>query len=347
MIKGGFNNPLFLFKKMIILGIESSCDETAASIVKNGEILSNSIYSQEVHNSFGGVVPEVASREHEYRIVPVVQEAINEANITMSDIDGIAVTFGPGLMGALLVGLNFTKGMSLALNIPYIGINHLEGHLFASMIDNSEFKFPFLNLLVSGGHTQLWVINNYGDYNLLGTTADDAAGEAFDKGARMLGLNYPGGPEIQKSAKDGNPNKYKFPRPIIKKSKFNFSFSGLKTALLYSLKKMSKDEINENLADISASFQEAIVDSLIQKTQLAVKETGIKAISISGGVAANQRFREKLFYNLESECDIFFPPIKYCTDNGAMIALTGYKFLSNGIKSPYNLKPIPNLSLAK
>jgi N6-L-threonylcarbamoyladenine synthase len=330
---------------MIVLGIESSCDETAASIVKNGQILSNSVYSQEIHKLYGGVVPEVASREHEYRIVPVVKKAISEANITISDIEGIAVTYGPGLMGALLVGLNFTKGLSIALSIPYIGVNHLEGHLFASMIDNLGIKFPFLNLLVSGGHTQLWIINNYGDYKLLGTTVDDAAGEAFDKGARMLGLNYPGGPEIQKTAIGGNPNKYNFPRPFIKKSKFNYSFSGLKTALLYTLKKMTNDEIKEDIADLSASYQEAIVDTLIQKIQLAVNETGIKTISISGGVAANQRFRDKLSIIFENECNIFFPPFEYCTDNGAMIALTGYKFLSNGVKSLNSLKPIPNLSL--
>ena len=330
---------------MIVLGIESSCDETAASIVCQGKILSNSVYTQEIHKSFGGVVPEVASREHEIRIIPVVKDGLKKANMNIKDLEGIAVTFGPGLMGALLVGLNFTKGLSMALKIPYIGINHLEGHLYASMIDNQNIKYPFLNLLVSGGHTQLWIINDFGKYKLLGTTVDDAAGEAFDKGARMLGLNYPGGPEIQKVAAHGDKNRFKFPRPINKNSKYNFSFSGLKTALLYTCRKMSINDIQKNIADLAASYQEAIVDSLIQRIKLAVKETGINMISISGGVAANKRFRDKLKNEFGNQNNIFFPPFEYCTDNAAMIALTGNVLLSNGNSSPFNLKPIPNLNL--
>ena len=330
---------------MIILGIESSCDETAASIIKNGIIVSNSVYSQEIHKKFGGVVPEVASREHEVQIVSVVQDAIQNADINLCDIDGIAVTYGPGLMGALLVGLNFAKGLAFSLNIPFIGVNHLEGHLYASMIDNNEIKYPFINLLVSGGHTQIWQVNNFGNYKLLGSTVDDAAGEAFDKGARMLGLNYPGGPEIQKAANGGNPKKYNFPRPINRNSKLDFSFSGLKTALLYTCRKLSQDEINENLNDICASYQEAIVDSLLLRVKYAIEKTRIDTISISGGVAANKRFREKLQQEFDKTAKIFFPPMQYCTDNAAMIGLTGEVLLNQGNFSKFDLKPIPNLSL--
>ena len=330
---------------MIILGIESSCDETAASIVQNGNIISNSVYSQDIHIKYGGVVPEVASREHEIQIVSVVQDALEQAKLTIDQINGIAVTYGPGLMGALLVGLNFTKGLAYSLNIPFIGVNHLEGHLFASLIDNNEIDYPFINLLVSGGHTQVWQVNNFGDYKLLGSTVDDAAGEAFDKGARMLGLNYPGGPEIQKAAKGGKPKKFNFPRPINKKSKLDFSFSGLKTALLYTCQKMTKEEIANNLNDICASYQEAIVDSLLLRVKYAIEESGIKTVSISGGVAANKRFREKLQQNFGKTTDIFFPPMQYCTDNAAMIALTGEVLLSKSKKSNFDLKPIPNLSL--
>ena len=331
---------------MIILGIESSCDETAASIIKDGKIISNSVYTQEIHVEFGGVVPEIASREHELQIILVVQESLQKANIKSFELNGIAVTYGPGLMGALLVGLNFAKGLALALSIPFIGVNHLEGHLYASLIDNIDIEYPFINLLVSGGHTQIWKVNNFGTYQLLGTTVDDAAGEAFDKGARMLGLNYPGGPEIQKASKGGNPTAYKFPRPINKKSKLDFSFSGLKTALLYTCKKLSPKEIDANLSDLSASYQEAIIDSLIIRIKYSLELTNLNIISISGGVAANKRFREKLYEQFAGNIKIFFPPIEYCTDNAAMIGLTGNVLLENGQSSSFDLKPIPNLSLS-
>jgi len=330
---------------MIVLGIESSCDETAASIIKNGKIISNSVYSQEIHVKYGGVVPEIASREHEVQIVSVVQDALDQAELSINQINAIAVTYGPGLMGALLVGLNFAKGLAFSLDVPFIGVNHLEGHLYASLIDNEEIEYPFINLLVSGGHTQIWQVNNFGDYNLLGTTLDDAAGEAFDKGARLLGLNYPGGPEIQKASKNGDPKRYNFPRPVNKKSKLDFSFSGLKTALLYTCQKLSKNQITENLNHICASYQEAIVDSLLIRVKYAIEETGVKTISISGGVAANKRFREKLQADFGNTSKIFFPPMKYCTDNAAMIGLTGEIFILQNKKSNFDLKPVPNLNL--
>ena len=330
---------------MIILGIESSCDETAASIISNGKIISNSVYSQDIHVKYGGVVPEVASREHEIQIISVVQDAIEGANIKIEQLEGIAVTYGPGLMGALLVGLNFSKGLALSLNIPFVGVNHLEGHLFASMIDNKDIQYPFINLLVSGGHTQIWQVNNFGDYKLLGSTVDDAAGEAFDKGARMLGLNYPGGPEIQKHSSGGSPDKFKFPRPVNKNSKLDFSFSGLKTALLYTCQKMTSDEIELAKNDLCASFQEAIVDTLLLRLKNAIHETGIKTVSISGGVAANKRFREKLKEQFSEKTKLFFPPMQYCTDNAAMIGVTGDVLFSQGSFSNFDLKPIPNLSL--
>tara|TARA_B100001029_G_C15039139_1_gene442304 strand:- start:264 stop:1259 length:996 start_codon:yes stop_codon:yes gene_type:complete len=330
---------------MVIIGIESSCDETAVAIIKDSKIIVNSVYSQDIHRKYGGVVPEIASREHEVQIVSVIEDAMKKSKIKIEEIDGIAVTYGPGLMGALLVGLNFAKGLALSLNIPFIGVNHLEGHLFASMIDNSEIQYPFINLLVSGGHTQIWQVDNFGDYKLLGATADDAAGEAFDKGARMLGLNYPGGPEIQNASIGGDYNRYKFPRPLNKNSKLDFSFSGLKTSLLYTCQRMSKEEVNINLKHLCASYQEAIVDTLLLRIKYAIEETGINSISISGGVAANKRFREKILNNFGNTSQIFFPPMEYCTDNAAMIGLTGEVLFNQGKRSDFNLKPIPNLSL--
>ena len=226
---------------MIVLGIESSCDETSASIVNNQKIISNIVYSQDIHSKYGGVVPEIASREHQRNIIAVVEKAIISANISIKNIDGIAVTYGAGLKGALLVGLNFAKGLSIALDIPFIGVNHLEGHLFSSIIENPKINYPFISMIVSGGHTQVWLIKRIGHYELLANTVDDAAGEAFDKGARLLNLSYPGGPEIQKASTNGNPKYINFPRPRVKNSKYNFSFSGLKTSLLYKTNKISSD----------------------------------------------------------------------------------------------------------
>ena len=331
---------------MIILGIETSCDETSAAIVKDGEVVSNITYTQLIHSKYGGVIPEFASREHEQIIPLIVDNAIQEAKIDLDNIDAIGVTYGPGLMGALLVGVNFVKGMSIALKIPFIGINHLEGHIFANFIEYPKIDFPFLCLLVSGGHTQIWKINSFRNYNLISTTRDDAAGEAFDKGARILSLSYPGGPEIDKIAKTGDPNKYKFSIPKIKNSEYDFSFSGLKTALYYLCKKMDDNEIEKEKADLAASFQKAIVDTLLQKVEKCILSTRIKTITLSGGVAANSylRFKSK---KIESKYDLkfIFPSLEYCTDNGAMIALTAYYYYKNNISSDLSLSPNPNLSV--
>jgi len=331
---------------MLILGIESSCDETAGAICNDGEIISNVVLSQIIHKQFGGVIPEIASREHDSQITTIIHKALEKANISLSDIEAIAVTFGAGLMGALLVGLNFAKGLSIALKIPYIGVNHLEGHLYASFISYPQMKYPYLCLLVTGGHTQIWEVQYPGEYILHSTTVDDAAGEAFDKGACILGLTYPGGPEIEKMAQNGDPEKYNFPIPKVKSNPLNFSFSGLKTALLYKIRGMSENDIEDNKCSIAASYQEAIIKSLLQRLTNVVSITGIKQISIVGGVAANKRFRklsEKLKDDLITE--IYFPTSEYCTDNAAMIAIAGYEKLKKGIYSPLSLKANPNLPL--
>ncbi len=328
---------------MIILGIETSCDETSASIVKDGILLNNIVFTQEIHRKYGGVVPELASQEHLNQILSVVEASIDKSKISLNSIDGIAVTYGPGLMGSLLVGLNFAKAMSLSLNIPFLGINHLEGHLFSSYIDNNNIEFPHICCLVSGGHTQLWKINNYEDYELLGNSIDDAAGEAFDKGARILGLGYPGGPIIDKISKSGNKEFYNFPRPIVKNNPLNLSFSGLKTALLYYTKSNSLNFVQKNISDISASYQEAIIDCIINRAIKIINiDKSIKQVYISGGVAANSRFREKA---KDLPIEVIFPDLSYCTDNAGMIAIAGYEKLKNGFFSDLDLVPNPSLQL--
>jgi len=331
---------------MLILGIESSCDETAGAICKDGEIISNVVLSQVIHKQFGGVIPEIASREHDSHITSIIQKTLDKANITLSDIEAIAVTYGAGLMGALLVGLNYAKGLSIALKIPFIGVNHLEGHLYASFISYPQMKYPYLCFLVTGGHTQIWEVNSPGNYVLHSTTVDDAAGEAFDKGARILGLPYPGGPEIEKIAQNGNLEKYNFPMPIVKNNPLNFSFSGLKTALLYKIRELSPNEIEAKKCTIAASYQEAILNTLFRQLNNVISITGIKQISIVGGVAANKRFREKAnILKEEYNMEIYFPTAEYCTDNAAMIAVAGYEKLKKGIYSPLSLKANPNLAL--
>jgi N6-L-threonylcarbamoyladenine synthase len=331
---------------MLILGIESSCDETAGAVCKDGEIISNVVLSQVIHKQFGGVVPEIASREHDSQITSIIQKTLEKASVSLSDIEAIAVTYGAGLMGALLVGLNYAKGLSIALKIPFIGVNHLEGHLYASFISFPEMKYPYLCLLVTGGHTQIWEVQSPGNYILHSTTIDDAAGEAFDKGARILGLTYPGGPEIEKIAQNGNPEKYKFPIPRVKNNPLNFSFSGLKTALLYKIRELSQDEVESNKKDIAASYQETILKTLFKQLDKVVSLTGIKIISIVGGVAANKRFREMAnILKEKSNTQIFFPTAEFCTDNAAMIAVAGYEKLKEGIYSPLSLKANPNLAL--
>ena len=331
---------------MIVLGIESSCDETSASIIRDYKLLSNITISQEIHSNFGGVVPEIASREHQKNIIYVVDKAMKEASVDIDDINGIAVTYGAGLKGALLVGLNFAKGMSIALKIPYIGVNHLEGHLFSNIMENEEIDFPFISLIVSGGHTQIWKVNSIGSYVLLANTVDDAAGEAFDKGARLLGFSYPGGPEIEKNSKGGDCKYVDFPRPKVKGSKYDFSFSGLKTSLMYYLKDLDEDIILDNINHIAASYQEAIIDTLLNRLSLITKDYGINNVSIAGGVAANKRFREKSeILSEESNLNIFFPDFQLCTDNAGMIAMAGYQKIKDGHKSDLTLEANPNLSL--
>ena len=278
---------------MIVLGIETSCDETSAAVIQDGLLKSNVVLSQEIHCEYGGVVPEIASREHEVQLTSIIEMALERASISKLELDAIAVTYGAGLMGALLVGLNLAKGLAIGLNIPFIGVNHMEGHLYANMIDNPQMEYPFLCMLVSGGHTQIWSVDSFGEYTLFSNTVDDAAGEAFDKGARILGLKYPGGPEIQREAEGGDPDKFSFPRPRLKRSEYNFSFSGLKTAILYACKKMTDDELLQNRSDIAASYQEAIIDTLLEKLKKVYQKTNINKVSVAGGVAANTRFREK------------------------------------------------------
>jgi N6-L-threonylcarbamoyladenine synthase len=318
-----------------ILGIESSCDETAAAVLRDGYLLSSTIASQDVHKAYGGVVPELASRAHQQNIIPVVAEAIRKAGIEKEKIDGVAFTRGPGLMGALLVGTSFAKGFALARNIPLIEVNHLQGHILVHFIKEKakEFPqppFPFLCLVVSGGHTQLVVIHDYLDMHIIGRTIDDAAGEAFDKAAKIMGFEYPGGPLIDKYAKLGNPRAFAFNKPRI--AKLDFSFSGLKTSFLYFLKdQVTKDHnfIETYRNDLCASLQQAIIEILIDKLIHAVAETGIKEIALAGGVSANSGLRAALQKEAAiSGWNVFIPEIRFTTDNAAMIALTGYfKFL--------------------
>jgi len=330
-----------------VLGIETSCDETSASVVKNGSVLSNIIASQQVHSEYGGVVPEMASREHERLLAYITESALEQADTTIQDLDAIAVTYGPGLMGSLLVGVNFAKGLALRNNLPFVGINHIEAHLLANLIDAPELDYPFLCLLVSGGHTQIIRVDGFGQYNILGTTIDDAAGEAFDKVARLLDLGYPGGPLIDKHAKDGDARKYNFPRSLSDSGDLNFSFSGLKTAALYTIQPMSEPERQAELSHLCASFQEAIVDALEMKLRDAVTQTGIHSITIAGGVAANSRLRQRMTeMRDELNLELYYPDFQYCTDNGAMIAYSGWYALQNNIQHDLTLTAKPRLSLS-
>jgi len=323
--------------KTYILGIESSCDDTSAAVLENNKILANVIANQEVHRKYGGVVPELASRAHQQQIIPVVDTALKKAGIEKQQLTAVAFTRGPGLLGSLLVGTSFAKSFALSLNIPLIEVDHMQAHILAHFIQmDASFKdspsFPFLCLTISGGHTQIVKVNNYRDMTIIGKTIDDAAGEAFDKAAKILGLPYPGGPEIDKLAKKGDASKFVFPKP--KMPEFNYSFSGLKTSFLYFIRdelKKNPDFIKQNTNDLCASIQKVIIDILMDKLILASRQTGIKEIAIAGGVSANSKMRRRLFeIGSENGWKVYIPEFQFTTDNAAMIAITGYyKFLNN------------------
>lgn len=337
-------------KDIIILAIESSCDETSCAIVKNGrEVLSNVIYSQvDLHEEYGGVVPEIASRNHIKKISMIVDNALEEAKITIGDVDGVATTYGPGLVGALLVGMSFAKALSFSLGVPLIPVNHMEGHICANFIEHRELEPPLMALVVSGGHTHIVHMKDYDDYEVLGMTRDDASGEAFDKVARILGLGYPGGPAIDKAAKNGNPHAIKFKRTYLEEGTLDFSFSGIKSAVLNHVNsaKMKNQEIN--VEDISASFQKAVVDVLVDKTLEAAKRINVKNIVLAGGVAANTSLRNSLKEALESQGrKLYFPSFKLCTDNAAMIGCSGYYNMKNGEISNMKLNAVPNLKIGE
>ena len=333
---------------MTILGIESSCDDTAAAVLTDGRLLAHIVATQLAHARYGGIVPEIASRLHEQNIVPVVRAALEKSGTGFSDLSAVAVTHGPGLAGALAVGVSFAKGLAQALGIPLIGVNHMEGHLWASFLpgESDALSHPFICLLASGGHTQLWQVNGSGDYQLLGKSLDDAAGEAFDKGARMLGLSYPGGPAIQSAAEGGQPDAVSFPRPLAGDPQPNFSFSGLKTALLYYLKKLTEQEIKAQRADIAASYQAAIIDCLIDRLQVAVRLTGVHSVCVAGGVSANASLRSRLkSWSRTEPAKVIYPPLEFCTDNAAMIAMAGYHHYKAGRTDDFTLPIVPGLRL--
>ena len=334
----------------LILAIESSCDETATAVVKNGrEVLSNVIYTQiALHTQFGGVVPEIASRKHIEKINQVIEEALAQANVTLQDISAIAVTYGPGLVGALLVGVSAAKAISFATGIPLIGVHHISGHISANYIEHLDLEPPFVCLVASGGHSHLVVVKDYGEYEIVGRTRDDAAGEAFDKVARAIGLGYPGGPKIDKLSKEGNPNAIPFPRAKVAENEYDFSFSGLKSAVLNYLNscQMKGEEVNQ--ADVAASFQKAVIDVLVEHSLHAVKEFGFDKFAIAGGVASNSSLRNAF----EEECakqgiKFYHPSPGLCTDNAAMIGTAGYYEYKKGVRHGYDLNAVPNLKLGE
>lgn len=331
---------------MKILGIESSCDDTSAAVVCDGKLLSNVINSQAIHQKYGGVVPELASRAHQQNIVLVVKEAIERAGITTGDLDAIAFTKGPGLLGSLLVGASFAKGLSASLGIPLVGVNHLHGHILAHFLREKDDEtplpeFPFLCLLVSGGHSQIVVVNDYLDFKIIGKTIDDAAGEAFDKCAKVMGLPYPGGPVIDRLSKIGDENRFKFSKPSI--PGFDYSFSGLKTSFLYTVRDemaLDSDFISKNVNDLAASLQKTIIDILFNKLEKAVRQTGIRRVAISGGVSANSGLRNRLVQVAEQKkWEVYIPKISYTTDNAAMIALVGYYMYLRGKTADLSMIP--------
>lgn len=327
---------------MTILGIESSCDETAAAVYDGEKMLSNIIASQAIHEKFGGIVPELASRAHHRTITGTVEQALTEAGTELKNIDVIAVTTGPGLMGSLLVGLCFAKGLSLANSKPLIGVNHMDAHMYANFIDHDP-DYPFVCLTVSGGHTRLVYVDEPFSHIVMGKTRDDAAGEAFDKIGKILGLPYPAGPEIDKLAKQGNPAFHDFPKSMLKKG-FEFSFSGLKTSVLYYTKEKGDEFVQKHVKDICASVSEAITEVLIVKLERAVKETGVKTVLLAGGVSANSLLRKKAEQmSKKLDTNLYIPKLEYCTDNAAMIAITGYMKAVRGEFDDMGLKPFARL----
>ena len=337
-------------KEITILAIESSCDETAAAVVRNGRtVLSNIISSQiDLHKLYGGVVPEIASRKHIEKINQVIEEALCEADCSLDDIDAIGVTYGPGLVGALLVGVAEAKAIAYARNLPLIGVHHIEGHISANYIENKEREPPFLCLVVSGGHTHLVCVEGYGKYRILGKTKDDAAGEAFDKVARAIDLGYPGGPKIDKLAKEGNPDAIDFPRAHVGDSVYDFSFSGVKSAVLNYINGCKMKQAEYNRADIAASFQKAVTDVLVDHAMAGVENYGLKKLAIAGGVASNSALRAAMRKACEERgIEFYYPSPILCTDNAAMIGAAAFYDYQNGIRSGWDLNAVPNLKLGE
>ena len=337
-------------KDILILAIESSCDETAAAVVRNGrEVLSNVIFSQiALHTLYGGVVPEIASRKHIEKINYVIQEALDRANVGLKDLDAVGVTYGPGLVGALLVGVAEAKAISYAANLPLVGVHHIEGHISANYIENKDLEPPFICLVVSGGHTHLVVVRDYGKYEVIGRTRDDAAGEAFDKVARAIGLGYPGGPKIDKLSKEGNPDAIHFPRAKVEDAPYDFSFSGVKSAVLNHINgcRMKGETLRE--ADIAASFQKAVCDVLVSHALQAVKDYGIPKLALAGGVASNSALRQAMKDACERErIPLCYPSPALCTDNAAMIGAAAYYEYMAGTRCGWDLNAVPNLKLGE
>ena len=335
---------------VLILAIESSCDETAAAVVKNGrEVLSNVINTQiAIHTEYGGVVPEIASRKHIENINPVIRKALEDAGVTLDDIDAIGVTYGPGLVGALLVGVAEAKAIAFAKNKPLVGVHHIEGHISANYVENKELEPPLVALVVSGGHTHLVKVNDYGEYEIVGRTRDDAAGEAFDKVARAIGLGYPGGPKIDKLAKEGNPDAIEFPRAHVDDAPYDFSFSGIKSAVLNYINSANMQGKEINHADVAASFQKAVVDALVSRAVRLAKECGMDKLAIAGGVASNSALRAAV----QEECaknniKFYSPSPVLCTDNAAMIGAAAYYEYIKGVRHGYDLNAVPNLKLGE
>jgi len=330
---------------MLILGIETSCDETAAAVVENGKkILSNVVASQvNLHRKFWGIVPEIASRKHLELIIPIIKESLGEAQMKLKDLDAVAATYGPGLLGSLLVGLTAAKGLAYALELPFIGINHLEAHFYANFLSYPEIVLPLVGLIISGGHTELIYLSEEREYEILGTTRDDAVGEAFDKVARILDLGYPGGPEIEKVAKKGNPQSIDLPLTHFKNNNLDFSFSGIKTAVLYYVKDLERKKAPVSPADIAASFQLKIAQMLSKNLFKAAWQKKVKQIILGGGVSANLFLRSFLEKEKPDQMEIFFPPLELCTDNAAMVAACAYAKVKQGKSSPLSLDAQPNL----